>query len=45
LQGLAKTVTELFGSFSQIPLGMTAQAGMVINNPQQQWVNPTTFID
>jgi hypothetical protein len=45
LQGLAKTVTELFGSFGQIPLGMTAQAGMVIDDPEHQWVNPMAFTE
>jgi hypothetical protein len=45
LQGLRQTVAELFGSFSQIPLGMTAQAGMIIDNPEHQWVNPMAFIE
>jgi hypothetical protein len=44
LEGLTQTVTELFGSFGQIPLGMAAQAGMIIDDPQHQWVNPTAFI-
>src|SRR5258707_15616941 len=44
-KALRQTVTELFGSFSQIPLGMTAQAGMIIDDPQHQWVNPTAFIE
>jgi hypothetical protein len=45
LQGLTQTVTEFFGTFCQIPLGMAAQAGMIINDPKQQWVNPPAFIE
>src|ERR1700686_1834078 len=44
LQGLRQTVTELFGSLGQIPLSMTAQAGMIIDDPQHQWVNPMAFL-
>jgi hypothetical protein len=45
LQSLAQTVTKLFGSFGQIPLGVAAQAGMIIDDPQHQWVNPMAFVD
>src|SRR6516165_4806031 len=40
-----QTVTELFGSFGQIPLGVAAQAGMIIDDAQHQGVNPMAFIE
>ena len=45
LKSLAQAVTEFLGSFSQIPLGMAAQAGVIIDDPQQHRINPLTFVE
>ena len=40
LKRLAQAVTEFLGAFGQIPLGMAAQARMIIEDAQQERVSP-----
>ena len=39
-KGLAQPVAEFFGPFGQIPLEMTAEPGVVIQDGEQDRINP-----